>query len=121
VRRFGGVLEHPASSLAWKAYGLLRPPRRGWARALDGSWVCAVAQSAYGCLAMKMTWLVLYGGEPLPCDWRRPKGSHVVGYMTNHGCVGRPRISKALASRTPPAFAEFLVELARRCKPDPVG
>lgn len=29
VRTFGGVLEHPADSSAWEAFGLLAPPRSG--------------------------------------------------------------------------------------------
>jgi hypothetical protein len=32
VRRFGGVLEHPAWSLAWPAFELADPPERGWLR-----------------------------------------------------------------------------------------
>jgi DNA (cytosine-5)-methyltransferase 1 len=48
VRTWGGVLEHPASSYAWAAHGLQRPPREGWARAADGGWVCEVSQAAYG-------------------------------------------------------------------------
>jgi len=48
VRRWGGVLEHPAHSLAWAAYDLLRPVRGAWMRGTCGSWVCEVDQSHYG-------------------------------------------------------------------------
>ena len=34
VRRFGGVLEHPEHSHAWKHFGLPKPPR-------DGGWIKA--------------------------------------------------------------------------------
>src|ERR1700733_1933369 len=36
VRRFGGVLEHPAWSMAWTAYGLPRPASFGWTQDLFG-------------------------------------------------------------------------------------
>lgn len=40
VRRFGGVLEHPAYSLAWARFGLPRPTRGYWTRSLwDEGWV----------------------------------------------------------------------------------
>src|SRR6516164_8085633 len=29
IKRHGGVIEHPADSLAWAAHGLPKPPRRG--------------------------------------------------------------------------------------------
>lgn len=32
VERWGGVLEHPAYSIAWSRFGLPRPARYGWAR-----------------------------------------------------------------------------------------
>lgn len=32
VNRFGGVLEHPAWSIAWAWYGLIAPPAWGWRR-----------------------------------------------------------------------------------------
>lgn len=56
VRTCGGVLEHPASSKAWSAFGLLRPSGLGWNRASETEWVCEVWQSAYGHAARKRTW-----------------------------------------------------------------
>lgn len=53
VRRWGGVLEHPAFTYAWPAFGLPRPPRRGWQRSIDGGWTCQVSQGAYGHRARK--------------------------------------------------------------------
>ncbi len=45
VREFGGVLEHPAISQAWPAFGLPRPTGSGWVRAFDDpGWVCEVDQ-----------------------------------------------------------------------------
>jgi hypothetical protein len=50
VRQWGGVLEHPAYSLAWSAYGLPRPMSRGgWTSAIgDAGHSIEVSQSAYG-------------------------------------------------------------------------
>lgn len=59
VRRWGGVLEHPASSHAWAAFGLATPPHRGgWIIADQcGGWTCHVEQGHYGHRARKATWL----------------------------------------------------------------
>lgn len=59
VRRCGGILEHPEASHAWRAHGLIPPPRRGgWIPAGDGiGWTCCVEQGAYGHRARKATWL----------------------------------------------------------------
>jgi hypothetical protein len=123
VRRWGGVLEHPAWSLAWPAYGLTDPPATGWARTLhDGEWVCEIAQSAYGCLAKKPTWLLLVGAEP-PRDtnWAKPRGTKKLTHFaqrhtgdfndTDRG--HESRMSAKETHLTPPAFAEFLVRIAR--------
>jgi hypothetical protein len=63
VRRVGGVLEHPAYSDAWAAYGLPRPPTGGgWvAGANSGEWTCYVEQWRYGHRARKATWLYVVG------------------------------------------------------------
>jgi hypothetical protein len=118
VRRYGGVLEHPAWSLAWSRYGLATPPETGWGQTAAGEWVCEVAQSAYGHDARKLTWLLLVGGTPQPTIWDKPKGARVVAYMTQRhtgdfqkgaGHGARMRNSHV----TPLAFNEFLVRLAR--------
>src|SRR5678816_988487 len=66
VRAFGGVLEHPAYSDAWKAFDLPRPCRIGWTRGACGGWSCHVEQGKYGHPAKKATWLYVYGVDPLP-------------------------------------------------------
>lgn len=118
VRRYGGVLEHPAWSLAWPRYALATPPEKGWGQTAAGEWVCEVAQSAYGHDAQKLTWLLLVGGTPLRTNWDKPKGTRVVAYMTQRH-PGDFNDSRSHGDRmrdshlSPPAFAEFLVRLAR--------
>lgn len=114
VRKFGGVLEHPARSYAWPAFGLTVPPRRGWSRSIDGGWVCEVSQAAYGHRARKLTWLYWFGnGAPPPLDWSRPKPTAQISFCKNRGNSPLPRLSKRQASRTPPAFRDTLLSLAR--------
>src|SRR5690606_29177297 len=72
VRRWGGVLEHPAWSLAWPAFGLPTPPVRGWLRTWCGGWVTEVAQRNYGHRATKKTWLYAVTRSPPPLDWSAP-------------------------------------------------
>ena len=62
VRKFGGVLEHPADSHAWKFFKLSRPKRyAGWLPAGDGGWTCYVEQGHYGHMSRKPTWLYVNG------------------------------------------------------------
>ena len=63
VRRWGGILEHPADSLAWRHFGLNAPPRAGgWVTAdFVGGWTCCVSQGHYGHMAGKRTWLYACG------------------------------------------------------------
>lgn len=125
VRRFGGVLEHPAKSYAWAHHGLVRPERIGWSR--DGlwsdygsdaksrsGWVCEVSQAAYGHRARKATWLYCVGAKsPEPLNWLRPKPTSTVSYLTNHGGGDLPRLSKNQAQATPPQFRDLLISIAR--------
>lgn len=62
VRRWGGVLEHPAYSDAWPAHGLAAPSTGGgWELDITGGWSCYVEQGRYGHPAKKATWLHYVG------------------------------------------------------------
>lgn len=117
VRRWGGVLEHPAWSLAWSAHHLAVPPTHGWQYRFVGSWVCEVAQSAYGHRARKLSWLYYVGDAPPPSlDWSKPRGSHVVSFCSRRadGSFWRDARPKARRSeRTPPEFRDLLLTIAR--------
>lgn len=112
VRRFGGVLEHPAGSNAWAAFGLRAPGAKeiGWIRAGERERTCEVWQSAYGHKARKRTWLYYCGDvQPAEADWRREPGTHQVGWFDRI----KPTLGKKAAARTPDSFAEYLIGLAR--------
>jgi hypothetical protein len=125
VRRFGGVLEHPADTHAWPAFGLEAPTRGGWSRALfgDPGWVCEVAQSAYGHRARKLTWLYYVGNTPPPAlDWRRPRGARLdEGFHSAAerraaraaGVTPRKRLSTDENIATPIPFRDLLISIAK--------
>lgn len=117
VRRHGGVLEHPAFSNAWRAFGLPPPIRernyRGWARITGrDEYVCEVWQSAYGHKARKRTWLFYVGDPPPELVWTRVPGSHQVGWFDRI----KPTLGKRQASATPAEFRDTLIALARGAK-----
>jgi hypothetical protein len=123
VRRWGGILEHPAGSNAWREFNLRAPEKWtaeqdcnvGWTlHRQEGaglySWVCEVWQSAYGHPARKRTWLYYVGrARPLDLDWSRNPGTHQVGWFDRI----KPTLSKREASATPPAFRDALLNIAR--------
>lgn len=122
VRRWGGVLEHPADSYAWDAFDLPTPPRAGgWVRGLCGGWACHVEQGHYGHRAKKATWLYCYGTALPSLIWgpsaagvRLDDGFHSTEErrrIIRRGVV--ERLSKRLCAATPRPFAELLVSLAR--------
>lgn len=125
VSKYGGVLEHPAGSYAWQAYGLLEPKSVGkWDRdELNEGWVCEVWQSAYGHKARKRTWLFYVGTNP-PAEmlWDRPDGTHQIGFQDQRGKErNKPTISGKKASATPELFRDALINLATHAfsrKPD---
>ena len=115
VRRFGGVLEHPAKTQAWAAHGLAAPKAVGWQLSVDGGWVCEVWQSAYGHRANKATWLYYCGANP-PFDlrWERPIGTHQIGFYDQRGkAANKPTLGKREANATPAEFRDTLLKLAR--------
>lgn len=113
VDRFGGVLEHPAYTYAWGAYGLPRPSR-GWQRTLSGAYVTEVSQSAYGHAARKRTWLYYVGPPPCALDWRDLAGTAWIG---NDGSGSAKRhLGKREAKASPPTFRDTLLTLAAGAK-----
>lgn len=113
VRRWGGVLEHPASSNAWPHHGIPRPSGLCWQRTLDGEWVCEVWQSAYRHKARKRTWLLYVGDHAPPTlDWTAKPGTHQVGHFDRI----KPQLHGKSASRTPIPFRDALLALARQSR-----
>jgi len=115
VRRCGGVLEHPASTYAWEAYGLQKPVEIGWNQVAEREWVCEVWQSNYGHLAAKRTWLLYVGSiKPMELNWARGEGKYQIGFRDKRGkSRNKPTISGKNASRTPEAFRDVLLSIAR--------
>lgn len=114
VRKFGGVLEHPAFSYAWNAHRLIAPKGIGWNKTDKNEWVCEVWQSAYGHLARKRTWL-FYSGDQPPKDllWERREGTHQIGFYDQRGKLNnKPTLSGKKASATPKSFRDILLSLA---------
>lgn len=81
VRKWGGVLEPPEASAAWRVFGLATPPKGGaWINAdLEGGWTCCVEQGHYGHRARKATWLYAARVDRLPSlMWGRARVVHRV-------------------------------------------
>jgi hypothetical protein len=115
VRTFGGVLEHPAYSLAWYRYHLPVPTRHGWAMSLtDPGMSTEVSQVAYGHDARKRTWLYAVGVDPsvVDLDWREPPARFRIGAGVHSGDhIGRRMTGDTLT--TPTRFRDALLDLAR--------
>lgn len=118
VRRFGGVLEHPASSAAWAVFGLMRPnPAGGWTAAdFAGGWTCCVDQSHFGHQAQKTTWLYACRVSWLPSlPWDRKAGESVVIRYKQY-TKNKPAMKKSERHITPPAFRDVLLAIARNAR-----
>ena len=120
VRRWGGVLEHPAYSDAWAAYGLTAPPTGGgWVAAdFEGGWTCCVEQGRYGHPARKRTWLYAHSVRLPRIRWGYVadcRAHSLVSWCGNHVSFDehRNRVGKKAASRTPDEFRDALIAMAR--------
>jgi hypothetical protein len=113
LRRFSGVLEHPAESLAFPRFGLPRPRRGGWQLGIDGIWTTEVSQSAYGHRAAKRTWLAFCGTYPPRLDWRAVRGTHQIGGFD----ITLPQLPKNERAETPLPFRDVLIQIARSARP----
>ena len=121
VRTWGGVLEHPASSLLWREKPLPAPGLRdAW-----GGWTMPVLQWWWGHRAEKPTWLYICGVEPrdvpaaplvigrsecvIRLDKRRADGTHI----RKGDADWRQPLGPEEREATPPAFAAWLLDVAR--------
>lgn len=130
VRRFGGVLEHPAGS---HLFDRMTPGYLPWPGDLPDPWggvTIEVQQCEFGHVARKRTWLYLVGvpssaieRAPFPgrapthwCSGFRSSTGRSPEHYAKNGCAVPPGIKVCSAQqrrRTPPLFAEYLVRLAR--------
>jgi hypothetical protein len=126
VRKWGGVLEHPEASKAFKQFGLAIPAKSGgWHGNGTTGYSCCVEQGHYGHPARKATWLYCVG-EPLPeLIWgpssgvRLDEGFHSKAERDAARAAGqRPvkRLSTVQNIVTPAPFAELLLSLARSAR-----
>ncbi len=122
VETFGGVLEHPEASHAWKRFGLDRPSRLGGWRETRKGYTCCVAQGHYGHLAQKLTWLyVVSFCKPRELKWglcpgrvRLDIGYHSAEERKRAKRTGVcQRLSKRQRAATPTEFRILLTVLAR--------
>lgn len=128
VRNFGGVLEHPAFSAAWRYYRICFPDPAGcWLQAGDGhgAWVCHVHQGHYGHPADKATWLyacaprdalpeLIWGptvGKRRLDDGFHSKEERQAGRQAGRAKTG-PRLTTAERICTPAPFREVLLQIA---------
>ena len=129
VRRYGGVLEHPADSRAWGHFGMIRPERgRGWTRPdAHGGRSCYVEQGHYGHEARKPTWLYAVGVENCFLIFVRGKQKLPQWMIERYGYAKARKIGvvamiggkdkQKIRNRTPPRFRDVLLAMARTVRP----
>lgn len=124
VRVWGGVLEHPAGSQAWKTFGIKAPPAAGGWVAADwcGGWTCQVDQGSYGHEAQKPTWLYANGAALPSLRW----GMSSPAIPAHRSERWRARVakdgvcvllSKRQRAATPPEFRDLLLFIAGSAAP----
>jgi hypothetical protein len=125
VRKWGGVLEHPADSKAWTYFQIRRPSRYvGWQRAdQHGGWTCYVEQGHYGHAARKPTWLYACLTDHPPLIWAKGEQKLPQWMIDRYGYEKARRIGVVamiggkdktkLRNATPPAFRDVLLSIAR--------
>lgn len=131
VRRWGGVLEHPQHSHAWRHFGIAKPPRDGgWIKADDaGGWTCRVEQGRYGHYAPKPTWLYAVRIDRPKLRWgvhrvrdedfpAEAVARHGIAYCRRAGLLAFRGGGRDSAPRigTPTEFRDLLIAMARSVK-----
>lgn len=126
VHRYGGVLEHPEASHAFKKFGLPIPNwHGGWTdEDIFGGRSACVSQGHYGHPARKMTWLYVVGVPTcfLPELKWGPSKAKVRLDLGFHSAEERrraiktgvcQRLSKRQRMVTPRPFRDLLISIAR--------
>lgn len=126
VRTYGGVLEHPEASHAFKKFGLPIPVwKGGWSEPDKyGGRSCCVSQGYYGHPARKMTWLYGVNIAFKELKWGIPKGLKRLdqGYHSKEERAravrkeSRQRLSARQNKLTPEPFRDLLISLVEREK-----
>jgi hypothetical protein len=128
VRKFGGVLEHPADSRAWSHFNLNAPKRgEGWIAAdMLGGWTCYVEQGHYGHASRKPTWLYAFGADLVDLDWRLGEQRIPQWMIDRYGYERARRIGVVAMiggkdktrkrNATPKPFRDVLIAMARSVK-----
>lgn len=111
VRRWGGVLEHPVGSKLWEAEGLpaVGAPADEW-----GGYTIQVEQVSWGHCCRKPTLLYFVRVPRDAVEMTRRYGgvhTHAISSKSRRGDLLAP--SARMRRRTPPAFAQWLVDCAR--------
>jgi len=128
VRKFGGVLEHPWGSHAWKHFGLNKPARAGgWIKADDYGWTCCVEQGQYGHYARKPTLLYAVGSDLPELRWGHTEAKLDPEVVARMGLQRAKRLGEVGARgggrnspariHTPPEFRDLLLSMARSVSP----
>lgn len=124
VKRFGGVLEHPAATHAWAMHQLVKPQQGSWQMdPFSGGWVTEVAQGNYGHRARKLTWLFAVTGAPPLLDWGQcvkhleipsdATGEQRARLIKTGVCQ---RLSKNQRAATPLPFRDLMLGIARSAR-----
>lgn len=129
VMRWGGVIEHPADSHAWSAFGIPRPQRSGgWLSVAQCVWTCCVFQGHYGHDSGKPTWLLVARSScPPELRWGKTEQRLPAWMVERYGYEKARRIGVVamvggknktrIRNATPLPFRDLLISIAARCMP----
>jgi hypothetical protein len=112
VRKWGGVLEHPAGSTLWPTQSLPEPGKRDE----HSGWTLVIHQNWWGHRAEKATRLYIVGCEPnnIPdMPMKLGRATHCIRPTKSYPRL--PSVTKPEREHTPPDLARWLVDLAQRC------
>ena len=98
----------------WDRCGL---PRPGGLPDACGGWSFEVRQVSWGHPAVKPTWLYVVGMPAAGLTSLEVRtGGEPTHKLRNRTAGNLPQLSRPARSKTPPAFRDFLLSIARRCR-----